>query len=286
MAIYSREAEIWQNSGQDWHQMEIILSPQKMPAAATPSEFAPWHIQSSASDPTAGKSKAKVKRKAKSKTSSKDNAGSETPPPDPSNEQGYFQHYAAGSHNLVAGVRVRIALQEEKWPAEFLYSIRPHESNQAFLTAFIRIPDTFSISEGNTVYMIDGILTGKRTFALSGREGTVFFGVDPKITFVTSMLPVSPEGKETVTEKQHRAWKRRIDIHNQGTSIVKVKIEEPIPLPGDARIKVTLNYEPEPVEKTRAMTFWLMDIPAGEKRTVAIDINLEAPPGLKPDMGW
>jgi hypothetical protein len=257
-----------------------------MPTAAITSETDPWHVESSVPDPAAGKSKARVKRKAKNKASSKDNAGSETPPSESSNEQGYFRHYAAGSHNLAAGARVRIALQEEKWPAEFLHSIRPRESGQAFLTALIRLPDTVSISEGNTIYMIDGILTSKRTFALSGREGTVFFGVDPKITFVTSMLPVSPEGKEIVTEKQHRTWKRRIDIHNQGTSIVKVKIEEPIVLPGDARIKVTLNYQPEPVEKTRAMISWLMDIPAGEKRTVTIDINLEAPSGLKLDMGW
>lgn len=280
---FSREAEVWQNSGRDWLGVEMVLSSAKAPPQANDAAIAPWRI--GPADPVSPKSKAKSKRKTSKTRTAKENTEEKAGAFPSTSPAGSL--YAAGTHDLAAGVKGRIVLREERWPADFLYIAKPRESQSAFLTAAVRLPA--AIAAGDAVYMVDGQLTGKRAFA-AGKGETVFFGTDPAVAVETALLPaaVSPasEKNQAVTPKDRRNWTRRIDVSNRSANPIKLRIEEPVPVPGDGRVTIALTCRPEPVERTPSSAVWLMDVPAGQTASVAIDIVVEAPAGLKLDMGW
>jgi len=281
--VVGREAEIRQNSGRDWHGIELVLADGKAIHTAAPAELTPWRIGPSGPDGKTAKAKTRSKKKSVRKTDSGENPA-DRPPAAP------LPALTAGTHSLASGVKGRIVLQEERLPAAFVYVARPRESNQAYLIASLSPPSGPPAAGGNAAFMIDGTLTGNRPFAASGREDTVLFGADPRVAVATAVLPINLTGdhaeKKNASDRKTTMWRKRIDVHNGSPAAVKLKIEEPLPLAGDDRIRVTLAFLPEPSERTPTSVFWLSDLPAGGKTIVTIDITVESPPGMKLDMGW
>ncbi len=63
-------------------------------------------------------------------------------------------------------------------------------------------------------------------------------------------------------------------------------IEEPLPQARDKRIKFNFKPNPEPAEKDHAKFVWLLNVPAGQKKTIQNNIELEAPNDMNIDFGW
>ncbi|HPC86980.1 MAG TPA: DUF4139 domain-containing protein, partial [Smithellaceae bacterium] len=71
-----------------------------------------------------------------------------------------------------------------------------------------------------------------------------------------------------------------------GKTPVRLRIEEPIPLSRDERIKLTFQHQPEPTEKSDAAFVWLVDLPAMQKKNIVTGVELEAPQDMTLDFGW
>jgi hypothetical protein len=65
-----------------------------------------------------------------------------------------------------------------------------------------------------------------------------------------------------------------------------LRIEEPVPQARDKRIHLNFKQNPEPAEKDHAKFVWLLDVPAGQKKTIQNNIELEAPNDMNLDFGW
>ena len=79
-------------------------------------------------------------------------------------------------------------------------------------------------------------------------------------------------------------YNNRILIANLTTG--ELRIEEPVPQARDERIKLNFRQNPEPAEKDHVQFVWLLDVPAGQKKTIQNNIELEAPGDMNLDFGW
>jgi uncharacterized protein (TIGR02231 family) len=275
---FSWEAEVWQNSGENWNDVNVALATGRPPTSFTPADIAPWIIKPRPETKTKGKRSADtVKAAYQTSLAGASSTDEEAAPPVP---QGAFILLNAGRKAIPSEARHKIKIREEVWSADFSYLARPGQSPQAFISAFFRFSETKEIPAGTAFLSHNGAILGKRNFVLSGQEGTLFFGQDPLVT-VTSHLLSNQDGSASVKEKKsyHRQW--RFDAHNSRPFPVRLRIEEPIPSSVDERIKVTLTHAPPPSEQKPELLIWEIELTAGEKKSIQFGINIEAPANLE-----
>jgi uncharacterized protein (TIGR02231 family) len=284
--VFSWEAEVWQSSGQDWHQVITNLATLKPPPSIRPSDIPHWIIK-----PLYAMPRKMEKKSARAKgvedltmaVGSADEALAQSAPQE--SRQSTYAVWRVGRKNLPAGSRQRVKLQEEAWPSEFAYLIRPSLSPRAFVRALIRLPEAKEIPSGSATFLIDGAILGKRNFSFAGQEETLFFGTDPLVTAERTLLSKKSGEKGVFTDKQTYAWDWRIDVRNLKDESALVMIEEPNPQSRDQRIKMTLKLDPEPSDIKPSSLIWNLDIPAGQKKIISSSASLEAPGDMKIDLG-
>jgi hypothetical protein len=200
--------------------------------------------------------------------------------------QSTYAVWQIGKKNIAAGIKQRVKLQEEAWPAEFSYLIRPGVNPRAFVRAFVRFAEGKEVPSGSATFLINGAILGKRNFALAGQEETLFFGVEPLVKAERTLLAKKSGERGILRGKQTYTWDWRIDITNGKSDMAQVIIEEPNPQPRDERITLTLKHDPEPLEKTPLSLIWNLDVAPGQKKSITSHISLEAPGDMKLDLGW
>jgi uncharacterized protein (TIGR02231 family) len=284
---FTWEAEIWQSSGQDWSQVVTNLATLKPTLSTAPSDLPPWVIKPRSEARYRSEKKAAM-AKAAGDYAEALGAGHEVPVTGAPQQvrQSTYAVWQMGKKTIPAGSRQRIKLQEEKWPAEFSYLIRPSLSPRAFLRASIRFPEAKELPSGTATLMVDDAILGKQNFSFAGQEVTLFFGVDPRVAAERKLLSKKSGEKGILTDKQTYAWDWNIDIQNTRDDSARVVIEEPNPQTGDERIKLTFKQDPEPSEKTTSSLIWNLDLVAGQKKSIFSSIRLEAPGDMKLDLGW
>jgi uncharacterized protein (TIGR02231 family) len=286
---FTWEAEIWQSSGEDWKQVITNLATLKPTQSILPSDFPPWVIKPRVTVPYRLEKKA-ARAKASEDYAETSIAANEAPAPalaaPQQIRQSTYAVWQMGRKNIPAGSRQRVKLQEEIWPTEFSYVIRPGLSPQAFVRASIRLPEAKEVPSGSATFMVDGALLGKRDFSLAGQEATLYFGVEPLVKAERTLLSKKSGEKGLLSDKQTYAWEWRIDVTNFKNDFARVIIEEPNPQVRDERIKLTMKHTPEPSEKTPLSLIWNLDMTAGQKKTISSSVSLEAPGDMNLDLGW
>ncbi|MGA3206839.1 MAG: mucoidy inhibitor MuiA family protein [Syntrophales bacterium] len=284
--IFTWEAEIWQSSGQDWNNVSINLATLKPPSSVSPAELTPWII----------KPRPQFRRDGAMQKAFKSAAGAdqmEAPAPAMEATGGArqvrettYSIWQVGKKNVPAGAKQKVKIEEEIWTSEFTYLARPSQSSQVFLRAKVNLPEPKEIPSGGSLYVVDGAILGKRSFALAGQEAIIFFGIDPLVTARTQLISKKSGEKTFLQDKQTYTWDWRTDIQNSRNSPVRVLVEESNPQPRDERIEVTLKYDPDPAEKTPSSLTWDMGISAGQKKSLFMTVRIEAPKNMDLDLGW
>jgi uncharacterized protein (TIGR02231 family) len=284
--IFTWEAEIWQSSGQDWNNVSINLATLKPPSSISPAELTPWIIKPRPVFRREGAMQRALKSAAAVDQMEAAAPAEETSIGAKQVKQTTYSLWQIGKKNVPAGAKQKVKIAEELWPSEFTYMARPSQSSQVFLRAKVNLPEAKDIPSGSSLYMVDGAILGKRSFALAGQEATIFFGIDPLVTARTQLISKKSGEKTFLQDKQTYTWDWRTDIQNSRNSPVRVLVEEPNPQPRDERIAVTLKYDPDPAEKTPSSLTWDMDISAGQKKSLFMTVRIEAPKNMDLDLGW
>ena len=283
---FSWEAEIWQSSGDDWKQAQVNLATLQPAISAAPGELPAWIIKPrpvysyKASRIMEEKSmRSAAPREALAQLANEDEAPVQS-------SKTTYSVWSLGKKNILAGVKQRMKIKDELWPADFTYLARPSLSPQVYVRAQVKFAESMEIPEGQSVFLIDGAILNKRGFSLKGTEGILYFGVSPLIT-VSSTALANKSGEKTIfQDKKTHLWQWLIEAKNASAASIKLFIEEPQPQPRDERIKLTFKHNPEATEKDNAKFVWLMDIPAHQKKSIQTIIELAAPRDMDLDLGW
>jgi len=288
--LFSWEAEIWQSSGQDWTRVAMNLATLQQSTAIAPRELPPWIIRPR----TVPTYKKEMRKNAKQDAvaalqEASDEAGAAPDQALPSApreiRQSTYSLWELGWMTLPAGVRQRVKVQEETWPADFTHLIRPSLSGRAFVQGALLFSEARDIPSGQAVFMVDGAILGKRPFVFTGKEGSLFFGEDPFVSAKTDLLSKQSGEKTFLADKQTYMWEWRTEIDNRRKTPVKIQVEESLPQVRDERIKLTVRSQPETSEKNATTWIWKIDAPAGQKRSILTMVNLEAPKDMDLDLG-
>ena len=281
--LFSWDAEIWQSTGEDWKLARINLATLQPIQTITPPELPPWVIKpkTAAIYKSARRNKSAV---AALEMAEADQAVAASAPVETVNTT--YSVWSLGKKTLPAGIRQRLKIKEETWPAQFLFLARPSQSPQAFLQAQLKLPKPVEIPSGLATFVIDGALVGKRDFALAGSETDIYFGTSPLVTVSTLTTAEKSGATSFLQNKQTRQWQWLIEAKNAGNSPVRLRIEEPVPQVRDERIKLVFKHNPEPAEKDVSKFVWIIDLPAMQKKTIETGVELEAPKEMNIDFGW
>jgi uncharacterized protein (TIGR02231 family) len=283
---FTWEAEIWQSSGQDWNNVSINLATLTPPSSVSPAELTPWIIKPRPQLRREGTNQKSLKSAAAADQMEAPAAAAEVSLSALEVRQTSYSIWQVGKRNVPAGPKQKVKIAEDIWPAEFTYLARPSQSSQVFLRAKVNLPEPKDIPSGSSLYVVDGAILGKRSFALAGQEAVIFFGIDPLVTARTQLISKKSGEKTFLQDKQTYTWDWRTDVQNSRNSAVRVLVEEPNPQPRDERISVTRKYDPEPAEKTPSSLTWDMDIPGGQKKSLFMTVTIEAPKNMDLDLGW
>jgi uncharacterized protein (TIGR02231 family) len=279
---FSWDAEIWQSSGEDWKQVQLNVATLQPIINVAPPELPEWIIK-----PRVLYKASRSKNIAAAPLMEKEASDNEALGAMPAETQNTtYSIWSLGKKNIPAGNRQRLKIKDESWPAEFLFLARPAINPQAFVRAQIKLDQPAEIPSGQAIFVIDGAILGKREFSFAGSEEDLFFGTSPLIS-VTSSTITNQSGTKTIfQDKQTRSWQWLIEAKNSSNADIKLRIEEPVPQARNKKIHLNFKQNPEPVEKDHAKFVWLLDVPAGQKKTIQNNIELEAPSDMNIDFGW
>ena len=282
---FSWEAELWQSSGEDWKQVQINLATLQPVVTLTPPDLPAWIIKQRSSrvyKPALKKNmaaEASMEKRSYDAEENRDSLIEET-------VKTTYSVWAIGKKNIPAGDRQRLKIKEENWPADFFFLARPGLGPQAFVCAQVKFAASVEIPSGQALFLIDGVVLGKRNFTLAGVEGLLFFGTSPLISVTSSTLTDKAGAKTVFQNKQTQLWQWLIEAKNSSNNDIKLRIEEPAPQARDERIRLTFKQNPEPLEKDHTKFVWILDVPARQKITIQNAVELEAPKDLDLDLGW
>jgi uncharacterized protein (TIGR02231 family) len=279
--LFTWEAEIWQSSGSDWNQVALNLA--TLPARSTlaPPDLPEWVIRPRTPVQIKARTMAESLEAPAAAPMMADGEGA----PRESRETTYAL-WNMGVRNLPAGARQRLKVRFESWTADFVHLIRPSLTPQAFIHAYVKLPEGREIPAGQATFIIDGAILAKRPFAFAGQEGSFTFGVDPLVTTEAVLLSRKAGEKGFIADKQTHEWSWRYDTKNNRDTAVRIRLEDPLPQVSDERIRIFLKGEPEPTEKTPQAMIWIGECPAGGRQSVVNTIRLEAPKEIQLDLGW
>ena len=280
---FSWEAEIWQSSGEDWKQVQLNLATLQPVINVNPPEIPEWIIKPHKLYKASRSTNVAAAPLMEKDSTSDDEALGAAPAETQSTT---YSVWSLGKKNIPAGDRQRLQIKNESWPAEFLFLTRPAINPQAFVRAQVKLAQPAEIPPGQAIFVIDGAVLGKREFSFAGSEGTLFFGTSPLISVISSTIADQSGEKTIFQDKQTRNWQWLIEAKNSSNADIKLRIEEPVPQARNKKIHLNFKQNPEPAEKDHAKFVWLLDVPAGQKKTIQNNIELEAPSDMNIDFGW
>ncbi|GAB6113025.1 DUF4139 domain-containing protein [Desulfomicrobium salsuginis] len=280
---FSWQAKVWQRSGQDWKDARLFLATLQPEAQAEPSDLPPWEIRPMQIFQKTMAAPAMMEMRA----GAADEMVAAAPAPPREIRRATYAAWDMGKKSLPAGAERIIDIERGSWPASFLHLMRPSLDAKAFVQARAEFKEPKELPPGTAFFLLDGAMVDQREFALSGREGTLFFGTDPLLTCETTLGDKKTGEKGLFGQKQSFVRQWTLTVRNAAARPVQVRIEEPRPLPRDERISVELTAKPEPLaEDDPEILAWNATVPAGGQSVIELGLKMTAPDDLHVDPGW
>jgi len=264
------DAEVWQNSTQDWNGVELFLGSQIAVQDPGVSAKSPeWKLDAS----KAGKRKSIRKEEGNGSS-----AQLTTPMAIPVR--------SLGRYSLPKGQKQILQVDSARWPATFSRLLRPFSQPSSLIQAEVLSPSPMEIPHSPALYLLDGELMGTRDFEFYGLEKTLFFGSDPSVFGEVTMVSKPCHPWDHSSAKNDLDWRWRTLIQNNGSQEVRVLVEEPVPQIRDRRVTSVVHGEPAFFNGQSNAGLRELVLPPGGSRTLETSIHIEAPRDIELEMSW
>lgn len=274
---FTQQAEIRQATGQDWKDVHLTLASSDPGSGLQPGSLPEWTLRKAAGMPRALAAGPVMKSAAMDAAPNMMKAA----PSIDVREMAAFTVWDLGARTVPAGRPVLFELARGGWKASFVRLARPgYGGKAAWLMAEVRLPEAVDWPHGPAQYSVDGLPVGVGTFSLSGDHEDMFFGRDSRVT-VDMKQDLRQSGSEGfVGKRQTRDWKWTIEVTNNHTQPVAVRVEDPEPQIGDSAIEVKVIAKPAPVVKDHVNT-WNLTVPASGKSVIGYTVEASAPEDMR-----
>lgn len=276
-------AELWQNTGIDWKNTEIVLVSGNIPSERRePSAVPSWVI--SADEDKFEASMENAVQPARMQAAGALAGRTRMAPPalkayrEPrADTSGIFARWTLPVRSLNEG-RIELLVQEETWKAPITWLARPtRNKGEVFLLVHTKIEKNTVYPDGEASYMVSGQEVGQGRFSVKSGEVDLFFGKDPRVSF--EVVQDRKRGESGFLGRDRTwSWAWKYIVKNSHDRTIKVRIERPMPRIVDEKIAVVFQDVPKPVhDKNKHLVIWEVEIPAHGEKDVQHAVRISAP---------
>ncbi|WP_027370838.1 DUF4139 domain-containing protein [Desulfovermiculus halophilus] len=268
------QAEIVQKSGRVWNDAPLQISTGRMQQRVTPPDLRDWIIQPRPQPrPLAEKAgRMQTMDAAVAGAASRNDAV----------QSGYetYDLWDVGRQTVYPGREQLIPITRAVWSARFERILRPAVDSRAYLRADVSAEEAQHIPAGKAMYLVQGRTVGTREFSFTGQDAELSFGPDPQVTG-TRILEAKKEGEQGILKnKQKMSWSYRFDLENGKDRAVQVRLEETRPQSRHDDIDIELASPGHEFHPQDNRIIWELELKAGEKRSVPLQVTVTAPPDM------
>jgi uncharacterized protein (TIGR02231 family) len=289
------QAMIRQQTGEEWHNVDLTLSTARPSIGGAPPELTPWNISLYRPRPMASGSflagapapaaKAKMAKGMRFEQSIRTDAQTEEAQAEfavasISDEQSSVSFHVPRPLDIPSdGNRHGTVIAVEHLPVSIEYLTVPKLSPAVFLKSELTNRAPYPLLPGKVNTFIGNSFTGSSQLkkVAAGEKFELFFGSDDQVSVKREELKQHKEaglfGKNRVN------YHYRIEMNNFRKEPLTLTLRDQLPVAGDEEIKVSLE-EPsiKPAEvKTDGTVIWKTPLLAGEKKELTFGILVEYP---------
>lgn len=281
-------AEVWQYTGMDWKNTEIVLAT----LGSGPREPAPlqrWVVGAAQPSPRPEPRAAAYNARAKAAAGREATADSSAvvlaaaPPAAPvvSNADAIYANWTLSAKGLPEG-RSRVEISTDVWKAPLQWLARPTTNdNRVWLLAKYNLPVQQAWPAGTAQFSVDNQSVGDGAFNPDGREATLYFGADPRVN-VRTTIDTNRQGESgfiNTSKTWTGAW--TYTISNEHSKSIQVKVERPAPVVANENITVTYKDQPPSQKDDKEhMVYWDVNVPAHGKTSIEHSVTISSPEKL------
>jgi uncharacterized protein (TIGR02231 family) len=288
---FAMSAHIQQNSGENWENVQALLSTASPALSTNPPVLNPWILDIYSPPPP------------RSRTAKASIAGvqAEEPIPEAPLEEAEMMDAEMATAGVVeTGINLNFAIKKNvqipsdgaphKVPidtqsidVEFDYITVPKLKEAAFLRATLRNILPYPLLSGSTDLFViqDFVGSARIPFIAKEEEAKVFFGEDRQIRIKHERIKreKSPPGFLGKNERIKLAYK--ITVQNLRSTTVDIEIQDQLPISQNTKIEIkNLAITPEPSKKNeKGFLTWTLTLEPQEKKEVLIGFTIEYPKG-------
>lgn len=300
LAADSKSAElifraiVWQQTGEEWNNVDLTLSTARPALGGAPPELLPWQISLQRPQPVMQRetfmaAPASV-RAAKAAHLPMDNAGSEETPAEElpaafetariSDEQSSLAFHVPRPLDIPSdATRHNSVIAIEQLPVSLEYLALPKLSPYVFLKSEIVNRAAWPLLPGRVNTFVGNSYTGSSQLKkiAAGEKFDLFFGTDDQLTVKREELKQQREAG--LFGKNRVEYRYRIQLDNFRKEALTLTLLDQLPLAADAEIRVSLDepsIKPDQI-KSDGTLLWKTPLQAGEKKELTFGIVVEYP---------
>lgn len=278
-------AELYQSSGDDWPNIRIRLATREPRMTLTPPQVGRWIIRER---PQFYRNAAPQPEMLKKSMVAMDSAVEMESAPQKDQvqrQEGFlFDIYDLGRHTVPAGQPLTLDIDSGSWPAEFDYLSRPLEAAEVFLRANVSLNDFVPLPQGQATLLVNGLLIGKRSFAMQSKEIELAFGNDPALSCTINREEIADKSG-VFSKKKKKQWLWTIEYSNNKKVPLEVQVEDAVPQVQHKEIKMTPIARATEARRDKDRNIWTLSLLPGQTQTLRFGYELEYPAEMSIELG-
>ncbi len=306
----SYRAQVWQQSGEDWKDVDLLLSTARPSLGAQGPEPQPiwlriWEPEYVHARPTGGPATPGAAREGRrtldyDAKAAGDVAAAAPPPFAAVESQGLSVRFRLAKRETIESrdEPSTVLVGQAKLEARPEYFVVPSLDTNVWLRGVAKNSSDWTMLPGKAAVFFGADFVGDAMIELvqPGQELTLHLGADPALTVERRQTEDMKEGPGLFgsRETQSETWLIKLENHGAAAAgpdgAASIFVQEALPRSTDERIKVELaQSRPKPSEAERwkkerdegGILTWVLPVPRGGKAEVVYQIQVSYPQGLR-----
>ncbi len=282
-------AKIEQRTGEDWENVQVVLSTAQPAIGGTAPEPQPWYINIYIPRPAVTQEKrAMPSESADRLAAAPSTAERDVYEPAPPVETGIAVRYPLpGKYTIKSGEQAKkVKICDAVMDADFEYFIVPRIAELAYLNGEAKNTTNYLFLSGESNTYVGDDLTGRVYLdTVAPNEKIIFsFGADEHLKVERKQKKAKVEKGGLVKKALKYEYVYENIVKNYHKKPVKYKLIDQLPVPQNPELKVQdVKFEPEPLEqeKDRGIYYWKGELGAEKEIKVSVSFIVESPEGVR-----
>lgn len=267
------KANVWQNSGIDFNDIDLTLSTGKPNNSSVKPELYDWRLSLAQNEPRVI-SYSKTLMNAEVAADQGISSFVET-----SESMNKIEYHITKSYDIASGTGVKIVeIQSKSAKVNYRYVTIPKLDNKAYLIASINEWDKLMLTNAEANVFINGAFISKTVINPSTIEDSLEFSLgDDESIKVERKLVSDKNSTKSIGSTKKINQEYEISVRNTKTKAIKIDVIDQIPLSGDKNIEIAFSADDAAIESPTGKLTWSYQINPAETKKMSYRFEIKYP---------